>query len=1057
VLVVDQFEELFTQCGQEAQRRAFITALHAAATTGHGSDQRPAALVVLGVRADFETRCADYPLLAGPVQDRYLVTAMTGRQLRLAITEPAKTAGSMVDDDLVAVLLAEVRNGQPGTTGAGALPLLSHALDQAWRHRAGDTVTLAGYERTGGMEGAVAASAQRAYDALTPAQKATARQVFTRLTATSSDGIDSADRATRADLTAGKTPAEAADVNEVLEVFAAERLLTLAAGTVELSHEILLTAWPLLRDTWLADTHTDRITRTRLAHTASEWDHHHRDPSYLYTGTLLDTATAAAARITADPARHPPLGPAEREFLQASDRAHQRTVRRRQGLLALLTVLVIGFASVAVLAIRASQQAAHQRDVAISGQLISQSQLLGNTNPALVKLLSVAAWRLDPSSEARYAMLAAAALPGIRTLAGHAGPVESVAFSPGGKTLATGTRNGAVQLWEVATGRLIATPFTGDTGGIYSLAFSPDGNTLAIGGFNGTVRLWDVATHHPDGAPITTHTSDINAMAFSADGKTLATSSSYGTVRLWDVATHSPIGAPFSGHGDGAFVALSPDGKILATISGDGRGDSTVRLWDVATHTLIGAPLTGHKGLVRTLAFSADGNTLAIGNGIDGTVRLWSVTAQHPIGAPLTSDNGGVMSLAFSPDGKTLACGGFDGTVRLWDVTTHQLIGAPLTGDTGAVWSAAFSPDGSTLATGNDDGTVRLWDVAAGRPIGGPPTSSSTTGTVDSVAFGPDGKTLATNGLDGTVRLWDVATARPIGGPLTTSAGLGGGVAFSPDGTTVATTSGDGTLRLWDVATHPPTGRALTGPGGSEGAMAFSPDGKTLATSSSDGTVQLWDVAAHPPIGRPIGSSSTTGAVDSVAFSPDGKTLAISSSDGTVQLWEVATYQPIGRPITGFGSAISAVDSVAFSPDGKTLAGGGQDGTVRLWDVATHQQIGGPLTSANGPILSVAFSPHGETLAVGGLNGAVQLWDVTTRQPIGAPLTGDKGEVWSVAFSPDGKTLATSSANHSARLWHVAYLVDVVKDLCASAGRQLTPAEWARYVPQGLAYQKVCP
>src|SRR6516162_3199019 len=257
LLVVDQFEELFTHCADEGQRRTFIAALHAAATAGHGPDQIPASLTVLGVRADFEARCADYPELAGPVQDRFLVTAMTGRQLRMAITEPAKQTGSKVDDDLADLLLAEARTGQPGAFGAGALPLLSHALDQAWRARAGDSLTLADYDRTGGIDGAVATSAQRAYDHLTPAQQAAARQVFLRLTATSSEGTDTADRATRADLTTGKTAAEAQDVEAVLETFAAERLLTLAAGTVELSHEALLTAWPLLRDSWLADTHAD--------------------------------------------------------------------------------------------------------------------------------------------------------------------------------------------------------------------------------------------------------------------------------------------------------------------------------------------------------------------------------------------------------------------------------------------------------------------------------------------------------------------------------------------------------------------------------------------------------------------------------------------------------------------------------------------------------------------------------------------------------------------------------------------------------------------------------
>src|SRR5271165_5356042 len=301
LLVVDQFEELFTQCAEEGQRRAFITALHAAATAGHGPDQAPAALVVLGMRADFEARCADYPQLAGPVQDRYLVTAMTERQLRMAITEPAKKAGSKVDDDLTGLLLAEVRTGQPGTFGAGVLPMLSHALDQAWRSRTGQAVTLADYERTGGIEGAVAGSAQRAYERLTPGQQAAARQVFTRLTATSAEGVDYADRATRAELIAGKSPAEAQDVEAVLEAFAAERLLTLAAGTVELSHEALLTAWPLLRDTWLADTRADRIARTRLHTTAAEWARHSRDPSYLYGGSLLEDAADTATRVGADP------------------------------------------------------------------------------------------------------------------------------------------------------------------------------------------------------------------------------------------------------------------------------------------------------------------------------------------------------------------------------------------------------------------------------------------------------------------------------------------------------------------------------------------------------------------------------------------------------------------------------------------------------------------------------------------------------------------------------------------------------------------------------------
>jgi WD40 repeat protein/transcriptional regulator with XRE-family HTH domain len=710
LLVVDQFEELFTQCAEEGQRRAFITALHAAATAGHGPDQAPAALVVLGVRADFEARCADYPQLADAVQDRYLVTAMTERQLRMAITEPAKKAGSKVEDDLADLLLAEVRTGQPGAFGAGALPLLSHALDQAWRSRAGDSLTLADYDRTGGIDGAIAASAQRAYDHLTAAQQAAARQVFLRLTATSADGIDTAGRATRADLTEGKSPAEAQDVEQVLEAFAAERLLTLAAGTVELSHEVLLTAWPLLRDTWLADTHADRIVRTRLHHTAAEWAHHAHDPSYLYSGSLLQAATDIAARAGAEPGRHPPLSHAERDFLSASDHAHRHRARRRQGLIALLTALVLGFAAATALAIHASQQVAQQRNIAISGLLISQSQQLRNANPGLSRLLSVAAWRINPSSAARYAMLAAAAgRPGMAVLTSHGGAVDSAAFSHDGTTLATGNADGTVRLWDAATHRQITT-LTGPAGAIDSVAFSHDGTTLATGNADGTVRLWDAATHRQI-TTLTRSLGQVTSLGSSRYGTILAVGGADGTVQLWDTATRRPIpGPPASRDGSVFGVAFNLDGTILAT----GYADGTVSLWSLASGLCTSGPVIGSDpGRVRatSVALSPNGATLAAGNA-DGTIRLWDTATGRQIGRPLTGPADPVTSVTFSPDGTTLASASPDHTVRLWDLATSRPIGAPLTGHTGQVTTVAFSPDGKTLAAGSADHTVRLWDVA---------------------------------------------------------------------------------------------------------------------------------------------------------------------------------------------------------------------------------------------------------------------------------------------------------------------------------------------------------
>ena len=539
--------------------------------------------------------------------------------------------------------------------------------------------------------------------------------MFLRLTATSADGVDSADRATRVELTEGKSPAEAQDVEAVLEAFAAERLLTLAAGAVEVSHEALLTAWPLLRDTWLADTHADRIVRTRLHATAAEWARHSRDRSYLYTGTLLATAADTAARIGADPARHPPLGQTEQDFLHASGHAYRRTVRRRQGLVALLAALVIGLAAATVLAVRAGQQVAQQRNIALAGLLISESRSVASNDPALSKLLSVAAWRINPSDATRHAMLAAAALP-IAILTGPADGVTAVAFSPDDTLLATAGRDGTVRLWNPATDRRVGAPLqTGQTG-VTAVAFSPDGTLLATAGGDGTVLLWNPATDRRVGAPL--HAS-------------------------------ARYGAP--------AVAFSHDGTLLATAGLDG----TVLLWNPATDRRVGAPLHVSAGYsAPAVAFSHDGTLLATA-GDDGTVLLWNPATDRRVGAPLhASARYRAPAVAFSHDGTLLATAGDDGTVLLWNPATGRRVGAPLqtgSGSAGGVYGVAFSSGGTLLATADGDGTVLLWNPATGRRVGAPLHVSARYGA-PAVAFSHDGTLLATAGLDGTVRLWNLAT-----------------------------------------------------------------------------------------------------------------------------------------------------------------------------------------------------------------------------------------------------------------------------------------------------------
>jgi WD40 repeat protein len=808
----------------------------------------------------------------------------------------------------------------------------------------------------------------------------------------------------------------------------------------ELAHDRLIR--PILEN----NTRWYQANLSALQRQADLWNQQARHSDYLLTGEALDQveewAQAHPDQVTQ--VEDDFLSECRQARLQAEREARQQRRIRRLAIGATIAsvIALVAFLVALVFFVNATNQSR----INDARRLAARSASLRDRHYDLSLLLGVQASRQDDNPEVRGNLLDAIIThPQLgKYLSGHDHYVQSVAYSPDGKLLASGSWDTKIILWDASTGQVTGSPLKGHTSYVQSVAFSPDGTILASGSADHNIILWDVKSRQPIGEPLKAHTGVVQSIAFSPDGKTLASGSVDMTVLLWDVRSRQLIRSPLKGHTAVVrSVAYSPDGKMIASAS----ADKTIRLWDASTGESIGAPLTGQTGSVESVAFSPDGKLLASSS--DNTLILWDVSTRKAVGPALTGHTEAVESVAFSPDSKLLASGSHDKSIILWDVATRRPIGEPLSGHTAVVNSVTFSPDGQTLASGSADKTVILWDVNPRPRIGSPLTGH--TDVVQSVAYSPDGKLLASASADKTVILWDMESRPPISATLKGHADPVLSVAFSPDGKTLASGSVDRTIILWNVATRQLIGEPFQGHKDPVKSVAFSPDGKTLASGSFDATILLWDVAAHRPLGEPL--TGHTGWVTTVTFSPDGKTLASGSADKTVILWDVATRRQIGKPLTGH---LAVVESVAFSPNGQVLASSSDDSTIRLTNVSTLGLMGSLATEAIDPISGIAYSPDGKILAASSSDQIV-LWDVGVKQPISAPLKGHKEPIQSVAYGRDGKTLASGSADTTIMLWDVDPASWRLR-ACEIANRNLTKDEWSVYInPDLSSYQATCP
>jgi WD40 repeat protein len=579
---------------------------------------------------------------------------------------------------------------------------------------------------------------------------------------------------------------------------------------------------------------------------------------------------------------------------------------------------------------------------------------------------------------------------GIFTLHGHTNWIGSVAFSPDGKRIVTGSGDQTAKVWDAQTGTQ-QLELRGHTGGVYSVAFSPDGTRIVTGGEDRTARVWDARTGTFQ-RELTGHTSRVQSVAFSPDGKRIVTGSEDQTARVWDARTGTRQ-LELTGHTGTVWnVAFSPDGKRIVT----GSWDGTAKVWDAQTGTLQ-LRLTGW---VLSVAFSPDGTRIVTGS-LDHAAKVWDAqTGTQQL--ELKGHKNGVYCVAFSPDGGRIVTGSHDFTARVWDARK----GSPqleLKGHTGGVRSVAFSPDGTRIVTGSNDQTARVWDARTGTPQR---ELEGHKGWVLSVAFSPDGTRIVTGSWDDTAKVWDARTGTPqreLEGH--THAVLS--VVFSPDGTRIVTGSWDDTAKVWDARTGTRQ-LELKGHTGGVYSVAFSPDGTRLVTGSHDLTARVWDARTGMP---QLQLTGHTGLVYSVAFSPNGTRIVTGSVDQTASVWDART----GTRQLELKEHTQGVWSVAFSPDGTRIVTGSYDQTAKVWDARTGtRQL--ELKGHTGGVTSVAFSPDGTRIVTGSYDQTARVWDARTGSPL-LELKGHAAWVTGVAFSPDGTRIVTGSWDQTAKVW----------------------------------------
>ncbi len=1079
LLVIDQFEELFTLTDSEERRQHFLNSLLAALNAPHSPLH-----VVVTLRADFYDRPLQMQPLANLFKEHTeLVLPMTSEELAWTIQEPARRVGVTFEDGLVTAIVNEVAD-QPG-----ALPLLQYALTELYEERQGQLMTLTAYHALGGTTGALALRAEEIYGRLDPAAQATTRQLFLRLVTLGEGVEDTRRRVLRSELEAlaelrgseaeghghdgeivnRQKPALSLPNGSIVNRFGNYRLLTFDRDpltrqpTVEVAHEALLREWVRLRH-WLDESRDDVRLQRLLATAVSEWQQADENPGYLLHGARLiqyegwaTTTTVAltaaehaflTASITARSQRQAEeaarqqreletaqqLAATERQRAQEQAQAAQ-TLRRRAVYLGVALVVAVILAGLAGLF---SQQSARNEAVAVgnAATAVAEGQRADEERSAAL----VAQAEAEAEAEARATAQAiavdesnqrATAQAEAEAERGRADDERDIAQAEAdiratAEAIAVQERETAVQQAQIAFSRELA------AGAITNLESDPELSILlASQGLNTNHSLeaenaLHAALQASSVRQTLVHEPGLGSafITYNPNGQQFFTSGAGGGT-MWNATTGEVMYTYPVPQGDWINIAgFSPDGSLLTFPTESYDGNTLLPNLITIAHAETGQKLvefSAHDHYIQVTLVSPDGKLLATLS-IDGTVMIWDIEATLAEGTgqlinTLCCFDGGAVQGDFSPDSQRLAIR-TSGNPRLggvWDVASGELL---FSFDTPEVLDVDFSPDGNYLVT-SAIGLIEVWDAATGQRLSAT-TAHSGFNEIRYIGFSPDGNFVVSTTRIGEVALWRFS---PDGlQEITKLVGHDGGVhsaAFTPDGRYLATTgSRDGTVRFWDITA---AGRAevnaIASHSDSNIDLGLMKDGSQLVTVGYDGMLKVWDLVSGNEV---IAFQAHDDWIHRLDVSPDGRIVATASQDGAAKLWDTDSWELLltleGHEIVN--AFYDGVSDVAFSPNGSRLATSGGDGKIIIWDVITGERLS-TWTGHNEQIVDIAISPDGSLLAATPLNGTVSLWDVVTGENLFTITNSTSNNYFNVDFDPDGARLLAGRRDGTLEMWQL--------------------------------------